>query len=49
VPRAIGDWICSTFARNRRYFGWMGLEEFDELTRSRILPDDQSREDHDAT
>ena len=49
VPRTIGDWLYRTFANNRRYFGWMGLAEFDELTRSRILPDAPSREDHHAT
>lgn len=49
VPRAVGDWAYRTFANNRRYFGWMGLEEFDELTRSRILPEDHAGEVHHAT
>jgi predicted DCC family thiol-disulfide oxidoreductase YuxK len=38
VPLPVRDWIYRTFAANRRYFGWMGLDKFDELTLSRILP-----------
>jgi predicted DCC family thiol-disulfide oxidoreductase YuxK len=39
VPRPFRDWVYRTFAGNRRYFGWMGLDAFDARTLSRILPD----------
>ena len=45
VPRPIRDWIYRTFAANRRYFGWMGLESFDNRTWSRLLPESRDAND----
>ncbi len=37
VPRPIRDWAYRTFAGNRKYFGWMGLDELDPASRERLL------------
>ena len=40
VPRGFRNRVYRAFARNRRYFGWLGLAELDERSRQRLL--DQS-------
>ena len=37
IPRPLRDWAYRTFAGNRKYFGWMGLEQLDERSRARLL------------
>jgi predicted DCC family thiol-disulfide oxidoreductase YuxK len=39
IPRAVRDWAYRAFARNRRFFGWLGLDQLDPRSRARLLPD----------
>lgn len=48
VPRPLRDALYRGFAGNRSWFAWMGLDEFDSYTRSRILPDDVVKGTGDA-
>jgi predicted DCC family thiol-disulfide oxidoreductase YuxK len=42
VPRPVRDWMYTTFASNRRYFGWMGLDRLDERVAARMVDDDRA-------
>ncbi|MBC7896316.1 MAG: DUF393 domain-containing protein [Cytophagaceae bacterium] len=45
VPRVARDWGYRTFARNRPHLGWLELDDLDDASKGRLLPDEGTNDE----